>query len=278
MVPTSPPHALLDAIAHLAETLPESAIAPLAEAIGNVAPGDWTALRTAAMQLLATPHVRTLVGAFMDTWQTRAPTVAPSSVALALHAAGTTLIRQRRAQTVELVWTGPASGQPLRRTAQVLQTVIDEARRSLLIVSFAVYDIPEIGAALLRAARRGVTIRLVIESAQASAGKVAFDGLAAFGPQVAAHAEVYCWPLEQRPRDGEGRYGSLHAKCAVADATILLISSANLTHYALNLNMELGTLIRGGPQPREVQAHILALIQRDVLTRVASPLNTLPLP
>lgn len=264
-----PPLALLNAIATLTEALPEGAIHPLADAIDGVPAGAWPALQRAATRVLAAPQYREQVGAFVATWQAQAPMVPPSAVALALQAAATTLSRERRAQTIELVWTGPASGQPLRRTAQVLQTVIDEARRELLIVSFAVYDIPEIGAALLRAAQRGVTIRLIIESPQASAGKVAYDGLAAFGSQVAVHAEVYRWPLEQRQRDDEGRHGSLHAKCAVADATTLLISSANLTHYALSLNMELGMLIRGGPQPREVQAHFLALIQHEVLIRVA---------
>ena len=64
------------------------------------------------------------------------------------------------------------------------------------------------------------------------------------------------------------RHGSLHAKCAVADAATLLISSANLTAYALSLNMELGLLVRGGPQPQEVAAHFTGLIQRGVLLPV----------
>lgn len=266
---SAPLQPLFDAIARVTEALPEGAINPLAEAIAHVPPGAWPALHTAATQVFAAPHYREQVGALISVWQAQAPAVSPTSIGLALQAAATAVNRQRRAQTIELVWTGPTSRQPLRRTAQVLQSVIDEARRELLIVSFAVYDIPEIGAALLRAAQRGVAIRLVIESPQASAGKVAYDGLAAFGPQVAAHAEVYRWPLEQRLRDDAGRHGSLHAKCAVADQELLLISSANLTHYALSLNMELGLLIRGGPQPREVDRHFQALIDSGALTLLA---------
>ncbi len=263
-----PPRTLLDAIATFTQALPEGAITPLAAAIADVPPGAWQALHATSTRVLAAPHYREHVGAFVAAWQAQAPSVAPATVALALQAAAIAASRQRRAQTIELVWTGPTSGQPLRRTAQVLQTLIAEARRELLIVSFAVYDIPEIGAALLRAAQHGVTIRLIIESPQTSAGKVAYDGLAAFGPQVAAHAEVYRWPLDQRPRDDEGRHGSLHAKCAVADAATLLISSANLTAYALSLNMELGLLVRGGPQPQEVSAHFTGLIQHGVLLPV----------
>ena len=44
----------------------------------------------------------------------------------------------------------------------------------------------------------------------------------------------------------------------------MLISSANLTEYAMTLNMELGVLIRGGPQPGQVQAHLTRLVERGV--------------
>jgi phosphatidylserine/phosphatidylglycerophosphate/cardiolipin synthase-like enzyme len=40
-------------------------------------------------------------------------------------------------------------------------------------------------------------------------------------------------PPAERPVSPAGHYGSLHAKVAVADAASLLISSANLTEYAM---------------------------------------------
>jgi phosphatidylserine/phosphatidylglycerophosphate/cardiolipin synthase-like enzyme len=43
------------------------------------------------------------------------------------------------------------------------------------------------------------------------------------------------------------------------------VSSANLTDYALNLNMELGVLIAGGSQPQTVMAQFEALIAQGVL-------------
>jgi phosphatidylserine/phosphatidylglycerophosphate/cardiolipin synthase-like enzyme len=61
---------------------------------------------------------------------------------------------------------------------------------------------------------------------------------------------------------------ALHAKCAVADAHLLLVSSANLTDYALNLNMELGVVIQGGPQPQTVVAQFDELIAQGILQRV----------
>ena len=84
-------------------------------------------------------------------------------------------------------------------------------------------------------------------------------------------AEVYVWPQEMRPTDEAGHHGSLHAKCAVADDEYLFVSSANLTGYALTLNMELGLLVRGGPAPRTITAHFARLIGHGVLQPVAGP-------
>ena len=90
----------------------------------------------------------------------------------------------------------------------------------------------------------------------------------ALGAHVSAMAAVYVWPLAHRPLDDKGRHGSLHAKCAVADDAVLFISSANLTAYALSLNMELGVLVRGGGSPGRVAHHFTRLIEHGVIQSV----------
>ena len=65
-----------------------------------------------------------------------------------------------------------------------------------------------------------------------------------------------------------GKPASLHAKCAVADGRILFISSANLTEYAMALNMELGVLINGGELPGRVVDHFGRLIENGTLRRM----------
>ena len=65
-----------------------------------------------------------------------------------------------------------------------------------------------------------------------------------------------------------GKHGSLHAKCAVADRRRLFLSSANLTAYALTLNMELGLLVTDGPLPAQVDQHFRALIEAGKLVTV----------
>jgi phosphatidylserine/phosphatidylglycerophosphate/cardiolipin synthase-like enzyme len=266
MSPTPP--ALLAAIMTVGMELPAPVLVQLAQAIRTAAPSAWTSLLARAQHAVGTPHARNALTGLIMTWQQMAPTSTPESVALALEAVAATAGHMQAQQRVELVWTGPASTIPFRRTAQAVQQVIDEAHHDLIIVAFAVYDVPEIGQALVRAANRGVRLWLIIESPQESAGKVAYDGLAAFGAQVVERATVLRWPREARPQDATGKQGSLHAKCAVADGAVALVSSANLTHYALNLNMELGMIIRGGVIPQQVAEHWRQLVQANVLVQV----------
>jgi cardiolipin synthase A/B len=165
-----------------------------------------------------------------------------------------------------LVWTGPSSeGTVLRRTDQALLDLIRSARRTLHVVTFAAYKIPVLNQAMLAAARRGVEVSLIFESPGARAGRTAFAGIDALGDELKRLSDVYIWPLDRRPRDRAGRYGSLHAKFAVADEAALLVSSANLTEHALNLNMELGLLIRGGDLPAVAVGHLRRLIEETVL-------------
>jgi hypothetical protein len=49
--------------------------------------------------------------------------------------------------------------------------VIDSARERLLVVSYAVYNVPRVGEALVRAADRGVSIGVVVESPDRAEGR-----------------------------------------------------------------------------------------------------------
>jgi cardiolipin synthase A/B len=73
---------------------------------------------------------------------------------------------------------------------------------------------------------------MVLESESSSSGKVAYNEIESIKKEF-PEISVYTWSLEKRSKDEKGRYGALHAKCAVADGRIALVSSANLTPYAL---------------------------------------------
>lgn len=234
--------------------------------IRQMDPGQWPYARARLLNGIANPGFRDAVAEFLAVWRTQAPAVPPEGVALALLAAAEGAEQQRRSQTVELVWTGPDSHIiPLRRTDRALLQVIDESHSQLTIVSFAVYKIEAIARAIVAAAQRGVKIGICLETPEASQGRVAFDTLRGLGEEVVQRAQIYIWPADQRPQSVQGRTGSLHAKVAVADSRLMLISSANLTEYAMTLNMELGVLVRGGLLPERVQAHFEHLISSGVL-------------
>ena len=57
----------------------------------------------------------------------------------------------------------------------------------------------------------------------------------------------------------------MHAKAAIADDSVALVTSANLTDRAVSANLELGVLIRGGDVPRRLAAHFRELITAEVL-------------
>lgn len=193
----------------------------------------------------------------------------PGALAAMMRGARAAGRARDRAEMLELVWTGPnPPSSALYRTEQTLLEIIRGARRTLLIVTFAAYKVEGVRDALREAASRGVRVRLVVEQSEADGGKVNVDPLDALGGAGGA-LEVFAWPRERRPVTDDGRVGSLHAKCATADDAVLLVSSANMTGNALELNMELGVLVRGGEAPRRVREHFEELGRRGVLERRA---------
>ncbi len=263
-------HALISRSAvRLARVLADGTLQSLAQAIATCGP-EWSLRRQQAAQVVPQPQLRALVYELLAAWQQDAPQVTPAELALALRTAAAAVKAEREAQSVELLWTGPlTSGATMRRTDQALLEVIRGARQSLLIVSFAVYKIPTIVDVLVQAAGRGVAIRICIEAPEPSGQKIAYDTVKALGPEVASRAALYVWLSDQREKDANGHAGVLHAKCAVADRRTLFVSSANLTEYAMNLNMELGVLIHSDNHAGRVAALFDQMIAQGILKRIA---------
>jgi cardiolipin synthase len=255
---------LLDGVIRVASGLSPEAVLALADDVGRLSSSEDT------RRLLSegpTAAQRALVAQLLSAWKA-APEVTPDSLRLALMSAQRAVDTAAQAQSVELIWTGPVSGAAhLRRTDQALFDVIGGARRSLTIATFAAYRTPRIAEELTSAGRRGVEVRLILESGEESGGLVSVDPLRAFDEAV-PDVQVYLWPLERRERNAEGRHGALHVKCAVSDGVTAFISSANLTGSAMELNMELGVLIRGGELPKRIEQHFDGLISAGVLERL----------
>ncbi|NDD65508.1 MAG: hypothetical protein EBZ36_16265, partial [Acidobacteria bacterium] len=92
-----------------------------------------------------------------------------------------------------------------------------------------------------------------------------YDTIRALGADITSCASIYYWPREHRDIGDNGKAGILHVKCVVADGELMLLSSANLTHQAFTVNMELGVLIRGGNIPAKVDQQFMSLINHNLL-------------
>lgn len=208
---------------------------------------------------------KAMMNALEKVWR-KHPEVLPLELAAALRgASGTASILEKR-EAVEMVWTGPFTGLVAsRHTEQVLHEVIGSARWRLFIVSFVAYDIDSVKKALQDAVGRNVNINILLESSKAHGGKIDVDSISAFKKAVPS-ANIYAWNSESKSSD---RYhGAVHAKCAVADGSLAFITSANLTRAAMENNMELGVLVRGGNLPEKLEQHLEALVTTGVIGKI----------
>jgi phosphatidylserine/phosphatidylglycerophosphate/cardiolipin synthase-like enzyme len=171
------------------------------------------------------------------------PEIDAQVMAFALRVAGEAAAAVAAEHHAEIAWTGPATeAVPLRRVDQVIYDMVETAQQEVLLVTYAAYKAERALEVLRDATDRRVRVKLVIELAKQSGRKITFDGLQAFRTAV-PKVEIYYWPLERRQRSASGSYGAMHAKCLVADRRRAIVSSANLTDYALEVNMELGLLV-----------------------------------
>ena len=207
-----------------------------------------------------------LVARFRQAWW-KSEATTPCEVASALRGASAAATLRESRGAVEMVWTGPSTGQvPVRHTAQVLCEVIDTAKRRLFLVSFVAYGVDMIIKALRRAIGRQVRIEVLLESSSEHGGKVDHDSVGAM-KKVLPSIDIYIWDSKKKCLPGQFP-GSVHAKCAVADGELAFITSANLTAAAMEHNMELGVLVKGGELPIELQRHLEALISTKVVEKV----------
>ena len=261
------PHAeLLQRIVAVSVGLDSAILEGFADQLEKLPAEPGTELLNGLTSSVAQPEARAALIGLVRYWRTEVPTVMPHELAWAIRAGSSTDNFHRARQSLEIVWTGPASKEStFWRTDQALLALIQQVKTSIIIVTFAAYKVPHIAAALVAAAARGVKVTLILESMEESDGKVTVSAITGLGEELASAASVYVWPLEHRGTDGSGKHGSLHVKCAVADANTALISSANLTEYAMNLNMELGLLVKGGDVPPALDEHLRTLIQNRVI-------------
>lgn len=219
--------------------------------------------RSQARKILPTTRLRKLSDELWKAWSTQ-PELGGPALAMGLRTSRLATDAEQHAERVDLVATGPETWQvPVKRTADVLRGVIEEAADRLFIFSFAAYREPSLLASLSDAVGRGVTVTMVLGTKEHDDLHV--DAMKAFS-DIKDSVTFLTWSPERRP-SVKGATGKMHAKAAIADGRLAFITSANLTGAGMDLNMELGVLVRGGPIPITLEKHYSELRAQGILIR-----------
>jgi phosphatidylserine/phosphatidylglycerophosphate/cardiolipin synthase-like enzyme len=201
----------------------------------------------------------------------------PKQMSIVLEA----VVEERRsaaagAVELELVVTGPDVREQARDTAVVVEQLFEEAKASVLLVGFALYDgniifrrlaqrldaTPELQATLcLDISRRGIDTTK--ESDLIARYEHEFRQRHWSGKRL---PNIYFDP-RALTMDASKR-AVVHAKCIVIDGASALVTSANPTPAAYTRNIELGIVIRGGTIPSQIASHFASLIQTGALRRL----------
>ena len=250
---------LLAAVAAVARLVSPDKVEAIASRIRLT---DALKAASALSGVVGTPIASGVIGELVEAWQS--VPVSSDELASMLLAARHVLAKVASEQSTELVWTGPTPPfVSARRTEQALLQVINAARATLFITSFVAYDISSIVKALNEASARGVLISMLLELSQEHGGSISIDAIGKMKVLVPS-ARLYAW----QDKAEEFSDGRVHAKVAVADGNICFITSANLTGFAMERNMEAGVLISGGNIPRLLNEHLGSLVDTRVISIV----------
>jgi len=250
---------LLDAIAAVVFLVSPDKVQAIA---GRVRRTEANKAATALAGVVGTPVASGVVDQLIQAWC--ATSVSAEELASMLLAAVHVFTKASNEQSTELVWTGPTTPfVAARRTEQALLQVINVANSALFITSFVAYDVSSIVKALNAACERGVVISMLLESSQDHGGSINIDVIGKMRTLVPT-AQLYAW----RDKADAFSDGRVHAKVAVADGSTCFITSANLTRYAMDKNMEAGVLISGGRIPKLLDKHLRSLVDMKIVSLV----------
>jgi phosphatidylserine/phosphatidylglycerophosphate/cardiolipin synthase-like enzyme len=253
----------------LIRSLPASVLASMAEALkaGRLKP-PYSAFAVAewAPQAIRESLASELIAA--QAFGFTAATLAITIEALAEDAAA----RQRAIDQIQLVWTSPdEEGPHVRDTSIVVRQLLSEARQSLWISTYSIFN--------------GHEVFLPIEEAWSCRPELEVVLILNVPPGEDASVEKYAktfwkyhWPWERKPavfydpRGPEKAQTSpacQHAKCILVDGVTAFITSANFTESAHERNIELGVLFRENPKvAQSIRSKFESLIQNGFLKRL----------
>jgi len=194
----------------------------------------------------------------------------PSALALTIESlAEAAAARQRAIDQIQLVWTSPdEEGPHVRDTSVVVRQLLSEARQSLWISTYSIFNGHEVFLPIEEAwsFRPDLEVVLILNVPPAEDGAV---------ERYAKTFWKYHWPWARKPavfydpRGPETAIGSpacQHAKCILVDSITAFITSANFTESAHERNIELGVLFRDNSRvAQSIRSKFESLIQHGFL-------------
>jgi len=200
----------------------------------------------------------------------------PSTLAVTLEAlAEDAAARQRTLDQIQLVWTSPDEEGPyVRDTSVVVRQLLSEARQSLWISTYNVYNGHEVFLPIEEAwsFRPELEVVLILNVPPDDRNGLYEDAAV---DKCARAFWKYHWPWARKPavfydprgpEESPDRPACQHAKCILVDGATAFITSANFTESAHERNIELGVLFRDNPNVAEsIRSKFESLIQNGFL-------------
>lgn len=259
----------------------------LSEQLNGLSPAILKALaaslREGPLSLGVTKHgVRQLVGPQGDViydclQEYMMDGMAPRHIALMLDSIARTKEQSPDpAILFELVLSGPdVPGVPTEDTAAAFQMLINEARREILLVGYAVHGGERIFEPLAARIRENPNLKVTFcLDISRKAGDTSLES--EIVRRFAQDFQNRHWPWPELPElfyDPRGlsesfnQRASLHAKCVVVDRCAALITSANFTEAGQRRNIELGALVRHSPIVERIASYFEGLQISGALVR-----------
>jgi len=126
-----------------------------------------------------------------------------------------------------LVWTSPIFDQRSNNTWDTMLSMIRSAKKSILIIGYALWEAGDIIDELSKASSNGCEIKFILENGKKYKKIILNNWHSSRRPQIFSYSTKKANSL-------------LHAKAIISDNTEILITSANLTKNAIESNVELG--------------------------------------
>jgi phosphatidylserine/phosphatidylglycerophosphate/cardiolipin synthase-like enzyme len=184
---------------------------------------------------------------------------------------------QASTDRVQLVWSGPeVEGSASRDTAVVVQELFRQAKRSVLVASYAL-DRGEKARSLFRPLAERMDAQPALDVSLYVNLHRRYEDVREDAVLVRELARAFrddLWPGERLPsvwydprslQRGGGTRACLHAKCVVVDGERAFITSANFTDAAHARNLEAGVLLTDERVARALTAQFATLATSGLL-------------